>query len=66
MVPPNFRKLPMRVQIQVPDMRSTVDQALSCSYSFHCSSLFWFSQFYIKDPKRQPKKATTMETAGLF
>ena len=22
------------------------------TYSLHCSSFFWFNQFYIKDPKR--------------
>ena len=22
------------------------------TYSLHCSSIFWFNQFYIKDPKR--------------
>ena len=25
---------------------------LGFTYSLHCSSLFWFIQFYIKDPKR--------------
>ena len=25
---------------------------------------FWFNQFYIKDPKREPQKGTTMETIG--
>ena len=26
--------------------------SLSVTYSLHCSSFFWFNQFYIKDPKR--------------
>ena len=26
--------------------------SLVITYSLHCSSLFWFNQYYIKDPKR--------------
>ena len=26
---------------------------------------FWFNQFYMKDPKRQPQQGTTMETIGI-
>ena len=36
------------------------------TYSLHCSSFFWFNQFYIKDPTRQPQKGTTMETIGML
>ena len=29
---------------------------LTATYSLHCSSFFWFNQFYIKDPKEVTPK----------
>ena len=47
-----------------PLMETSGGASTHCAYNLHCSSFFWFNQFYIQDPKRYPQKGTTMETIG--